>query len=333
MGHGMTEEEALTALAEARTGRQGWLRIAELLEAVRDSDVGGKPGKLSVAFIDEAAKASRYAPAILRRMSAARTFLFEFHRQHPGLRLLNRLDGSTAQFSKVELLARLYKAAPAKAIEVAGAVADGSLRTKDLDELYREVIGLPTLGGRDSERDPLYSVPFRTVSEEVRRRFISPFDQACWDDLRANPSTLSGEGDIRLTCDFKFTYFRPFAIAVGMRDFGIDFVDGFHAVHLPAEPSRDEMNRLLKEVAFQAPFFRRFWLLVSPNAPREMICGDLDALGLGAVGYAELDAGTLVVRRKAGAQRSIEQQARLAAGVLEMGILKFHSRDQIRPIG
>ncbi|ARJ64698.1 hypothetical protein WV31_02935 [Magnetospirillum sp. ME-1] len=80
------------------------------------------------------------------------------------------------------------------------------------------------------------------------------------------------------------------------------------------------MNHLLKEVAFQAPFFRRFWLLISPNAPRDMICGDLDALGLGAVGYAELDAGTLVVRRKAGAQRSIEQQARLAAGVLEMGI-------------
>ncbi len=320
MGHGMTEEEALTALAEARTGKQGWLRIAELLEAVRDSDVGGKPGKLSVAFIDEAAKASRYAPAILRRMSAARTFLFEFHRRHPGLRLLNRLDGSTAQFSKVELLARLYKSAPAKAVEVAGAVADGSLRTKDLDGLYREVIGLPTFADRDSERDPLSSVPFRTVSEVVQRRFISPFDQACWDDLRANPSTLSGEGDIRLTCDFKFTYFRPFAIAVGMRDFGIDFVDGFHAAPLPAEPSRGEMNRLLKEVAFQAPFFRRFWLLVSPNAPREMICGDLDALGLGAVGYAELDAGTLVVRRKAGAQRSIEQQARLAAGVLEMGI-------------
>ncbi|WP_145980720.1 hypothetical protein [Magnetospirillum sp. ME-1] len=42
--------------------------------------------------------------------------------------------------------------------------------------------------------------------------------------------------DIRLTCDFKFTSFHSFAIAVGMRDFGIDFVDGFHAVPLPAEP-------------------------------------------------------------------------------------------------
>jgi hypothetical protein len=320
MENGMTEEEALTALAEARTGKQGWLRIAELLEAVRESDVGGKPGKLSVAFIDEAAKASRYAPAILRRMSAARAFLFGFHHRHPGLGLLNRLDGSTAQFSKVELLARLYKAAPAKAIEVAGAVADGSLRTRDLDELYREVIGLPTLADRDSERDPFSSVPFQTSSEVVRRRFIYAFDQACWDALRNSPSTLSGEGDIRLTTEFTFTYFNPFAIAVGMRDFGIDFIDGIHVAELPAEPSRAEMNHLLKEVAFQAPFFRRFWLLVSPNAPREAICGDLDTLGLGTVGYAELNAGNLVVRRNAAAQRSIEQQARLAEGVLEMGI-------------
>lgn len=36
--------------------------------------------------------------------------------------------------------------------------------------------------------------------------------------------------------------------------------------------------------------------------------------------YAELNSGELAVRRNATALRAIEQQARLAAGVLEMGI-------------
>lgn len=324
----MTEEEALAALAEARANKEGWLRIAELLESVRDSDVGGKRGKLSVAFIDEAAKASRYAPAILRRMSAARAFLFDFDRQHPDLRLLNRLDGSAAQFSKVELLARLYKSAPTKAVEVAGAVADGSLRTRDVQALYREALGLPISATGNAEWHPAPFTGTGRLSGRARPRFISPFEQACWEALRKDVTKLSGEGDVRLTCDFKFTYFKPFAIAVGMKDFGIDFVDGFLPAQLPAEPSRAEMNRLLKEVAFQAPFFRRFWLQVSPNAPRDIICGDLNALGLGAVGSAELNSGELVVRRNASALRAIEQQAKLAAEVLEMGI---QARDKAAP--
>lgn len=320
----MTEEEALAALADARANKKGWLRIAELLEAVRASELGGKPGKLSVAFIDAAAKASRYAPAILRRMSAARAFLFDFDRQHPGLRLLDRLDGSTAQFSKVEILARLYKIAPERALEIAGQVAEGALRTKDVEQIYREAMGLPQPGYVNA--DPFGGVPAfpqaKAPGSKLRRFFPTPFHQACWEALKRDVAKLSGEGDVRLSCDFKFTYFNPFAIAVGVKEFGIDFVDGFYPALLSAEPSRVELNRVLRDVAFQVPFFRLFWVILpSIDGVASRMCRELTAIGLDP-GCLELVDGALAVERKAVVMKTIQQQARLATELMEVGVPK-----------
>ncbi|MBC7905603.1 MAG: hypothetical protein H7Y60_02505 [Rhodospirillaceae bacterium] len=319
----MTEEEALAALADARADKKGWLRIAELLEAVRASDIGGKQGKLSVAFIDAAAKASRYAPAILRRMSTARAFLFDFDRQHPGLRLLDRLDGSTAQFSKVEILARLYKIAPERALEIAGQIAEGALRTKDVEQIYREAMGLPQPVYLNA--DPFGGVPafpqLKAPVSKLRRLFPTPFHQACWEALKRDVDKLSGEGDVRLSCDFRFTYFNPFAIAVGVKEFGIGFVDGFYPALLSAEPSRAELNRVLRDVAFQSPFFRRFWVLTPGAGGAAAIMSDeLTASGLVEIGCAELRDGSAVTKRNVTAMTAIRQQAKLAEEVLEVGV-------------
>lgn len=320
----MTEEEALAALAEARANKKGWLRIAELLEVVRDSDIGGSPGKLSVAFMEAAARVTRYAPIFLRRMSRARTFLFDFDREHPSLRLLEQLDGGTGQFSKVELLARLYKMAPAKALEIVGPLAEGSLRMKDLDLIYREAIGAPMPANFSA--DPFGGVPAfpapRPPLGKPRRRFLNPFHQACWDALQKDVAKLSGEGDVRLSCEFKFTYFNPFAIAVGMKGFGIDFVDGFYPAELPAEPSRAELNRVLRDVAFQAPFFRRFWVLAPLGESKDKIGAELTAINLEAIGCAELRQKGLSIYKRSSGMMAAQNQALLASNLLEAGIPK-----------
>jgi hypothetical protein len=319
----MTEEEALAALADARADKKGWLRIAELLEVVRAGDIGGKPGKLSVAFIDTAAKASRYAPAVLRRMSAARAFLLDFDRQHPGLRLLDRLDGSTAQFSKVEILARLYKIAPERALEIAGQVAEGALRTKDVEQIYREAMGLPQPAYLSA--DPFGGVPaFPQAKAPVsrpRRFFPTPFHQACWEALQKDAAKLSGEGDVRLSCDFRFTYFNPFAIAVGVKEFGIEFVDGFYPALLPAEPSRAELNRILRDAAFQAPFFRRFWLLVpSGNVAARIIYNEFFEIGLDNAGITPLNGAAAAMNPQKTLIESTKQQSIIVKEVLEAGV-------------
>lgn len=317
----MTEEEALAALAAARANKTGWLRIAELLEAVRASDIGGKPGKLSVAFIETAAKASRYAPAMLRRMSAARTFLFDFDRQHPSLRLLDRLDGSAAQFSKVEILARLNKMAPERALEIAGQVAEGALRTKDLEQIYREAMGLPQPAYLDG--DPFGGVPAFPQSKagvsRMRRLFPTPFHQACWVALQKDVAKLSGEGDVRLSCDFRFTYFNPFAIAVGVKEFGIAFIDGFYPCVVSPAMARSDLNRMLKDLSLQAGFFRRYWIMV-PSAIADLIRVELDAVGLHGAGLAELVSGSMTVRRETASSIVSPQQARLVTEVLEAGV-------------
>lgn len=86
-----------------------------------------------------------------------------------------------------------------------------------------------------------------------------------------------------------------------MKDFGVDFIDGFFPALLNSQPSRTEVNRILKEIAFQAPFFRRFWLLLPPLAGRAAMCGEMDAIGMGGVGCSELRDGSLIVMRKAAA--------------------------------
>lgn len=324
----MTEEEALAALAEARATKRSWLRIAELLEAVRDSDVGGNPGKLSVAFMEAAARVTHYAPIFLRRMSRARTFLFDFDREHPNLRLLERLDGGTGQFSKVELLARLYKMAPAKALEIVGPLAEGSLRTRELDLIYREAIGAPMPASLRA--DPFGGVPAfpaqRPPLGKGRRRFINSFHQACWDALQKDVAKLSGEGDVRLSCEFQFTYFNPFGIAVGVKEFGIDFVDGFYPADLPAEPSRADLNRVLKDVAFQSPFFRQFWLLAPSDLAMESVCEELSSIGLKGVSCAQLHRGAFAVGHRASPFVLTQPQAKLAAEILEFGIPKSGGR-------
>lgn len=320
----MTAEEALAALKEARDNGDGWLRIAEILDQVRNSDVGGRAGKLSVAFIEEAAEASRYAPGILRRMSAARTFLAEFDQAHPELGFRDHLGGSTAQFSKLELFARLHKVAPEKALEIAGAVADGSLTQKALDLIYREASGRPLPGYRN--QGPLFgSAPtFPTAGSAGKLRkpgkiFPTPFHEACWEALKKDVAKLSGEGDVRLSCDYRFTYFVPFAVAVGVRDFGIEFVDGFYPALLATVPSRAQMNRALKEVAFQAPFFRRLWIFV-PSGSAAKMCEELAVSGLGAVGCVEVRGGLLTIKQTSAGMTAVRQQARLAAEVLEIGV-------------
>ena len=320
----MTAEEALAALKKARDTAEGWQRIAEILDQVRDSDVGGRRGKLSVSFIEEAAKASRYAPAILRRMSAVRIFLAEFDRAHPNLKFRERLDGNTAQFSKLELFARLHKVAPEKTLEIADAVADGSLTQKALDLIYREASGRPLPSHLN--QDPFggaLAVPATKPVGKLRKPakvFPSPFHEACWEALRRDVAKLSGEGDLRLSCDYRFTYFTPFAVAVGMKDFGIEFVDGFYPVALSMEPSRVELNRVLKDVAFQAPFFRRFWVLVPSEMTADNMAEALAAIGQGGVGCAYLRDGALAIQHAAISVKSAPQQIGLANELLEAGV-------------
>lgn len=322
----MTAEEALAALKEARDSREGWLRIAEILDRVRDSDVGGRTGKLSVAFIEEAAKASRYAPAILRRMSAVRIFLSEFDRAHPDVGFRERLDGSTAQFSKLELFARLHKVAPDKALEIAGAVADGSITQKTLDLIYREASGRPLPGHLN--QDPFSGTLAAPVDLSVGKRnsaktCLSTFHEACWKALEKDVGKLSGEGDVRLSRDYRFTYLTPFAVAVGVKDFGIEFVDGYYPIALPAELSRTQLNRTLREIAFQAPFFRQYWVLVPPTeAVATKIYDGLAAIGLEAVGCAGLRDGVLTVTRKATTSTTRQQQASIIVELLEFGVPK-----------
>jgi hypothetical protein len=255
-------------------------------------------------------------------MLTARTFLFDFNRQHPGLHLLERLDGGTGQFSKVELLARLYKMAPAKALEIVGPLAEGSLRMKDLDLIYREAIGAPMPANFSA--DPFGGVPAfpapRPPLGKPRRRFISPFYQACWDALQKDVAKLSGEGDVRLSCEFKFTYFNPFAIAVGVKEFGIDFVDGFYPAELPAEPSRAELNRVLKDVAFQAPFFRQFWVFAPPSGNVDAIYAGLSEIGLASVGCLRMASGELETINGAQPMMTRTQQSVLVSVLLEEGI-------------
>ncbi|WP_291721524.1 hypothetical protein [Magnetospirillum sp. 64-120] len=317
----MTAEEALAALKKARDTAEGWQRIAEILDQVRDSDVGGRRGKLSVSFIEEAAKASRYAPAVLRRMSAVRIFLAEFDQAHPNLKFCECLDGNTAQFSKLELFARLHKVAPEKALEIAGAVADGSLTQKAIDLIYREASGRPLPGYLN--QDPFGSTLVAPAAKPIgkpHKPFPTAFHEACWDALKKDVRKLCGEGDVRLSREYRFTYFTPFAVAVGVKDFGIEFVDGFYPLALPLTPTHAHLNREIKEIAFQSPFFRRFWLLTLDIVSARKLLELLAPLGLTSLGTAVLQDYQFTIQHNDTTLTSPQLQAYISSEILEEGI-------------
>lgn len=315
----MTIDEALKELAGAKAHKLPWKRIAEILQAARS---GQASGRLSGAFIDDASRASGYAPALLRRFEAAHQFLSKLDRDHPELRASERLGSATATMFQVEQLKRLYGIDRQKALALYDQVAEGKLSVRALEREYKTALGAPGL----TQADPFGSQQrFNTVSagsKPVRKLFASPFHAVCWEALQAEISKLSGEGDIRQSCDYKFTYFTPFSVAVGMREFGIDFIDGFYPILLEAGHSRAQLNRALKDIAFQAPFFRRFWVLVPPGGGGATICEELAAIGLDEVGCAELRDGHFNIKKNGTGMRAVQQQAKLAAGVLEAGIPK-----------
>lgn len=311
----MTSEEALRELTGAKADKLPWMRIAEILQAARKTQ---RAGRLSGEFMNEAGKASGYAPGLLRRLEAARQFLLDLDRDHPELLASERLGEAAAMVFKVEQLKRIYGVDREKALSLYEDVANGNISVRTLENEYKTALGVPM----DAPAESLAGES-GGGSRPVRRLFISPFHAACWDALQKDVSKLSGEGDVRPSCDFRFTYFSPYAIAVGIEAFGIQFVDGFYPALLRADPSRAELNRVLKDVAFQAPFFRRFWVLTpAVNGVSDIVCAELAATGLSTVGCAELAGDAYVERRKASAMTTLQQQGTLAAAVLEAGIPK-----------
>jgi len=313
----MTIDEALRELKGAKANKLPWMRIAEILQAARKTQ---RAGRLSGEFMDEAGRASGYAPGLLRRLEAARQFLLDLDRDHPQLRASERLGDAAAMVFKVEQLKRLYGVDREKALSLYEDVASGKTSVRMLENEYKTALGVPVVGQADpfGGTQGFGSAPGNP--RPVRRLFASPFHAACWDALQKALHTLSGEGDIRLLHGHKFTYFSPFALAIGVNGFGIDFIDGFFPAMLSAQPNRHQLNGVLKDVAFQAPFFRRFWLLV-PRNTGATACKELSGIGLDAVGCSELRDGNLTIScHGAVGTPDCQRQKQLAATVLEAGI-------------
>lgn len=316
----MTIEEALKELAGAKASKMPWMRIAEILQVARKSQRGGR---LTGEFMDQAGRTSGYAPGLLRRLEAARQFLLDLDRDHPNLRATERLGGATAMVFKVEQLKRLYGQAPEKALKLYDDVAAGKVTVRELERQYKVALGALDIFKMDPFGGGMTGLgPDPARPRSPRRMFASPFHASCWDALQTDVTKLSGEGDVRLSCDYKFTHFTPFAVAVGVKAFGIDFIDGFYPAPLEAEPSREKLNRALKDIVFQAPFFRQFWVLVPPGDGKIIIGEELVAVGLDAVGCAELDNGHLIVSKNGTGLMAVQQQRHLAEQVLETGVPK-----------
>jgi len=156
-------------------------------------------------------------------LQAARQFLLDLDRDHPELLASERLGEAAAMVFKVEQLKRIYGVDREKALSLYEDVANGKTTVRTLENEYKTALGVPM----DAPAESLAGES-GGGSRPVRRLFISPFHAACWDALQKDVSKLSGGGDVRPSCDFRFTYFSPYAIVVGIEAFGIQFVDGFY---------------------------------------------------------------------------------------------------------
>lgn len=313
----MTIDEALRELTGAKGNKLPWMRIAEILQAARKSQ---RAGRLSGEFMEEAGKASGYAPGLLRRLEAARQFLLDLDRDHPHLRASERLGDAAAMVFKVEQLKRLYGVDREKALSLFESAAAGEMSVRALEREYKVSLGAHDICSADPFGGQQGFGLATGIAKAPRRLFASAFDAACWEALQTDLSKLSGDGDLRLSRDYKFTYFTPYAVAVGMKLFGIDFIDGFRPVSPMATPNQAQINRILRDIVFEAPFFRRHWVILPPAAEiTGLICTELATIEP-SVGCAQLKNGCLTVIREASASLQVKKQALLAGHVLEAGV-------------
>jgi hypothetical protein len=276
-------DSLLGDLAGAHGRKLPWPEIVQKALAIASHPDVRQRFPHTSALTKHIAEITGYSAGVLRRMHAAYEFIQEVGPQaRIKGRALDPLAGSgqmligALSMSKVELAKRTYDVDHTAGVAMLQAILDKDPSYRDLRHEYDVILGSPP-----------YQQPRKAAPRVAAER-----NRALGEVVAANLPSFTGTKTARL---FHRRYALEFvdadAVAVSVKDFRIEFVDGFDFRELSTSDSRSVLNRALAEISFRSSFFRRYWVLIRGQDEVLELARMLTRLGLDSVGLFWLGRG------------------------------------------
>lgn len=271
--------DPLLLLTDARRKKAPWYELVEalrVLEATSLADEEGRP------WVKVAAAASEFTTNQLRQMDRTLSALEAFAANNPSLSLTSILS---LPFSHLELIVRIAKADRAMAEKLLTEESNSGRRTyRDLRDRYDEIRSRMT--GRASSR---------SAGQQSKHQFT----KSCFDllsmkhNLQALCSYDAGFDRIKLLkWSGTFQYASPdFVILHSIN--GRNFVYGLECLMIYGDVHQDGSVREILKAATEATFFKKYFVLVPPWSPVDLLGQHIETLELHTVGRVLVEAGKL----------------------------------------
>jgi len=279
-----------------------WHELAVALKSLEKNgmaDASGRP------WIYIAGNKSKYGTNQLRRMTRVLDFLE--HLQATG-KITEAREYFDRRISSLDIINRLFSLDEALALKMLKSPdAEGSTY-QGLVKKYERALAATT-ADHDSQR--------------AGRRAERAFDKACFEMIKSAPSHFAEKTDVDVLLAYRvFKNVNPDFLLVHRDGGKITDIDAIICKEFSSTAHKRFFRQLVHEIAFEATFFRKFWVMISEGP----ICTDLleeletsggfENVGVAAVILGE-KPGFFVVRRPTGMpvpdRRSVLKHDRLNA--------------------
>ena len=294
----MEIDDDLKNLKDAKSRRKDWREIARiLLDAQRSGRWRAKYGT-PTDWLSAAAETTGFSRGFLGRFRTIYAFIEKWQADRPEINLLD--TATHLSFASGELLKRLHDIDSDKADALFLEIGKRKVRHHEVKSAYEEAAGIrkPKIEPKASFGGVVNYGPRKATNlsaSKIGIRQSRVFSARAYQAVAANRDRLSGRGDIDIFYrSYKFDFATPHAVAVGLANFGVKFVDGFDFRNIASTLPRGQRNQLLGEVALSSTFFRRYWLVLPEKGSiAGWIAKDLQNLDLHSVGVATFSEDSL----------------------------------------
>lgn len=290
----LSPEDVFATIKRAHGSNAGWVVVASSVDAFRKSGDWRDYYPSPTDWLNAAAKEAGVTTNTLRRMISAAEFLKTKSPVAFEESLRASLQSPKLAFGTVELIKRIDDIAPVEADKALALHLDSKLSFREAKKQYDWV------AGRGGKVDVVFANPpwgsmgpakIASHRAHAKRSALHRLVESHISSM-SGIDPFCGSGGWSLLDRHSFKYVRPDVAAVGKPEGEPTFVDGFDLQTLPAGWSQTSSKKIISEIAFNASFFRRYWIVLDsdPEDAKEL-SKSFDELSLYNVGIALLAPG------------------------------------------
>lgn len=305
---------ALAVISGEEGSKPHWIVVASQVEEIRQSGAWRLAYNSPTEWLEAAAKAANLTPNTLRRFLAAFRYLKTKQAADSSIDLFS---GSSAfDIGAIELIKRIGDISPSKADEYLTQHMKEDVSYRDIKRGYDLIVVNPPYATSATANPDAGKLGLRRT-HDVKKRLA--------DVVQKQIGDLSDTEDAKvLPGRYEFEFASPDVVAVGSKEFSVDFVDGFEFKRLGTKVAPSALRRAIADIAFAATFFRRYWVFIdADHEAASALNTSIEKLGLLSVGIAfapEPAAKKLKILRRPKAPPSPDRHDMARQAVLAQGL-------------